>query len=172
MPLAALIFLVLLSANVMTRADDIPNITYPLLVKRANSADEVVPKGWVLEKKANGDLNGDGKADIVLLLRQADPRNIVRSIDGQDVRTLDTNPRILVGIFADKMSPGYTLAFVDHSLIPRHDSPTVDDPFDRISITDGKLLVSIHFWTSVGSYLTSNITFTFRHQDNCLRLIG
>lgn len=37
------------------------------------SAEQFVPSGWVLEGRITGELNGDGKTDLILRLRQAKP---------------------------------------------------------------------------------------------------
>src|ERR1700740_2772731 len=57
-------------------ADDgdlaIPSVTYPALARHASTAEGFVPAGWRLESEKSGDLNGDGRVDIVLVLRGND----------------------------------------------------------------------------------------------------
>src|ERR1700756_5499038 len=51
-------------------ADDgdlaIPSVTYPALARHAPAPEGFVPAGWRIENEKSGDLNGDGRADIVL----------------------------------------------------------------------------------------------------------
>ena len=152
-------------------AFDVPKASYPVLLKRANTAHGFVPVGWLLESSASGDLNGDGKPDTALVLRQANPKNRINN-NGLGVSQLNTNPRVLAVLLADAMGAGYTLAAEERALIPRHESPTADDPFDKIAISKGNLYVHVKFWASAGSWSMRDAAFTLRYQDNCFRLIG
>ena len=53
-----------------------------------------VPKGWKLEQKAEGDLNGDGKPDWCWSLRDDNPANIIKPEKNSD-RTFQSNPRMI-----------------------------------------------------------------------------
>lgn len=170
MRLSALLLLSIFSSSVIAEPDEIPDVTYPQLPRQAPVAEKFVPSGWKLEKQERADLNGDGKADLLLLLRQNEPRNIVSNEDGLGVDALDTNPRILAAAFGT--ASGYRLILENHTLIPRHDSPTIDDPLGEVSIVRGTLQVSLHFWASAGSWSTSQTKFTFRYQEGCFKLIG
>ncbi|NTV46202.1 MAG: hypothetical protein HGB11_06700 [Chlorobiales bacterium] len=162
----------LISKTAFAQVDDLPKVTYPHLPRQAPSAEGFVPSGWKLELMKVGDLNGDGIADLLMVLHQNDPANLVPNKYGLGVDTLDTNPRILAVAFGSKS--GYTLAAENHTLIPRRDSPTLDDPLEEggVNIGRGTLRVSLHLWASAGSWSTSNTTYTFRYQENCFKLIG
>ena len=162
----------LLLATRATAQLDVPEVTYPRLTRQATSAAGFVPAGWTLEKNLRGDLNGDGAADLAMVLRQTDRRNVVSNTEGLGVESLNTNPRILAVAFASKSSGGYTLAVENHRLIPRHDSPTLDDPFQDMVIVKGTLQVSLLQFASAGSWGTSTTKFTFRNKGNCFQLIG
>lgn len=151
---------------------DLPRVHYPLLVQHAASPEGFVPNGWVLEKKIEGDLNGDGAPDFVLVLHQKSRRNIIKNPDGMGEPEYDSNPRILAVLFADKKSGGYALNADNHLLIPRRDSPTISDPFNGVKIVSGSIRVDIQSWTSAGSWFASNRTFTFRYQNGSMILIG
>jgi hypothetical protein len=152
-------------------AFDLPKTSYPTLVKRAPAPEGFVPPGWALESSATGDLNADGRPDKALVLRQTDPKNIIEN-KGLGVDKLNTNPRVLVLLFADAAGAGYTLAAEERALIPRHESPTADDPLEKVFISKGNLYVQVKFWASAGSWSMSNAAFTLRYQDSCFRMIG
>jgi hypothetical protein len=85
---------------------------------------------------------------------------------------LDTNPRMLVVAFAEKATKKYSVALANHTLIPRHTSPLMDDPLENAAIVKGTVQVSLTFWMNAGSWYTSKTRFTFRYQDGCFKLIG
>jgi hypothetical protein len=149
---------------------DVPAVTYPKLVQRASSLAGFVPRGWVVEQIKRTDLNGDGRTDAVFVLHGNDPRNILENKVELGAPRLNTNPRMVAVVFA--RAGGFDLIAQNHNLIPRYDSPNMDDPFNEISLKNGKFRVEIGFWASAGSWMTSTTSFLFRFQDGCVRLIG
>jgi hypothetical protein len=154
------------SADVAT-----PGVSFPTIPARAQATADLVPTGWNVEKEARGDLSGDGLPDVALVLRMAEPANVI-SNEGLGADRLDTNPRLLVVAFADAQTDALSLALADHSLIPRHTDPLMEDPFHGVSIVRGTLQVSLGTSMSAGGWSVSNAKLTFRHQDGCFRLIG
>jgi len=153
----------------------IPAATYPALPRQAASAEGFVPPGWQLEAQAKGDLNGDGAADLALVLQATDPKNVVANPDGLGVDKLDTNPRILAVAFA--RNPGYELVLENHALIPRRTDPVMDDPFDSVAasgleVARGTLRLRLGVFASAGSWSMSTIATTFRWQNGRFELIG
>jgi hypothetical protein len=146
-------------------------VTYPNLAKHSVSAEGFVPTGWKLEQKVQGDFNGDGISDLVLVLQQAPPVITQNSSNTLDEESFAINARILVAAVGTRSS-GFNLVLENHDLIPLHDSPTIDDPFDSIAIVKGNLQVAIHFFANMGSWWTANTKFTFKYKENCFRLIG
>ena len=162
----------LASTAARTNADDaIPPPVFPTLPAQAQSAAELVPNGWIVEKEARSDLNGDGVPDLMLLLRMTEPRNVIAA-DRLETRQLDTNPRLLVVAFADQATDALSLALANHTLIPRHTDPLMEDPLGDVSVAKGTLQVSLGSWMSAGGWSMSHSKFTFRHQDGCFKLIG
>src|SRR5690606_41503969 len=53
----------------LASARDVPEVSYPAIVERAADAAGFVPEGWRLEQTRDGDLNGDGRVDFVLVLK-------------------------------------------------------------------------------------------------------
>lgn len=151
----------------------IPPVDYPVLPARATTADGFLPSGWRIEEQLSGDLNGDQRDDLVLVLRQQDPRNIVEH-DGFGISPLDSNPRILAIAFAGPAG-GYTLAAQNHTLITRHEAPNLSDVFEDgpgVSIVRGTLRTTLFFFSNAGSWSTGSASFTFRWQDGAFALIG
>jgi hypothetical protein len=152
--------------------ETLPVVEYPRLPRTAPEPGGFVPRGWQLERTVHGDLDTDGRSDLALLLRMRDARNVLRN-DGLGTPEFDTNPRMLVVAFRD--SAGYRLVLQDQALVPRQRDPVEDDYIqgeDAVSIVRGTLRVALYAWRSAGGWGTWTNRFTFRWQDNCLRLIG
>lgn len=148
-----------------------PAVRFPSLPERAASAAGFVPAGWVAEKEVRGDLNGDGVADLLLVLRMADSKNIV-SNEELGIEELDTNPQMLVVAFANPGKNDFSLAVADHQLIPRREQPNQEPAFEDAAIVQGKLRVTLNLFMTMGGWYSSKTTYTFRHQDGCFRMIG
>lgn len=157
------------------QALDIPAVSYPSLSRQAAAAEGFVPPGWTLEAKVEGDLNGDGKADLALVLHATDPKAVVANPEGLGEDPLDTNPRILAVAFAK--AGGYELVLENHALIPRRTDPVLDDPFDGtatggLEVARGTLRLRLGVFASAGSWGVSNMTWTFRWQNGRFEMIG
>jgi hypothetical protein len=152
---------------------EIPQAHYPTLPQQAADAEGFVPAGWRLETRLAGDLNRDGIPDLVLVLREHNPKNIV-SHDLLGENPLDTNPRILAVAFGRRSPGGFGLALQNHKLIPRRTVPAHDDFLDEnaVLIVRGNLHVRLGFHSSAGSWETFTLDFTFRHRNGKFELIG
>lgn len=167
--LTPLLFVVLPAAAQELR---IPPVDYPVLPAHAAKAEGFVPSGWRIEQQLRGDLNGDRRDDLVLVLRQQDARNIVEH-DGFGISPLDSNPRMLAIAWATPA--GYTLAAQNHTLITRHEAPNLSDVFedgDGVSIVGGTLRTTLFFLSNAGSWSTGSASYTFRWQNGAFALIG
>jgi len=149
-----------------------PPAAYPLLADFALDAGAFAPPGWTIEAQATGDLDGDGDADVVFVLHERNPANIVAN-EGLGTAQLDTNPRILGVGFRD--GDGYTLALQNHTVIPRHTAPVLDDPFDGeggLTVARGAFSVTLRSFSSAGSWEMGDATLAFRWQNGRFELIG
>lgn len=133
-------------------------------------APDFVPLNWKLEAKSLGDLNGDRRSDIALVIKGGNPALIIQN-DGPGAPEFDSNARILVVAFAQ---PDGTFRRVvqNNKLIPRWDDPVGEDPFNGIEIKRGTLQVALTEFRSAGSYSAGSQNFTFRWQDSDFLLIG
>lgn len=149
----------------------IPPVRYPALPVSAAGAEGFAPRGWRVETQAQGDLSGDGFADLAFVLRMNDPANILTH-DGLGDNPFDTNPRILA-VALGVPGGGYRLAVQDHALIARRDYPTQSDPFEgEFAIERGSLNVTVRLFMSAGGWDASSAGFRFSWRANDLRLIG
>ncbi|MEA3040957.1 MAG: hypothetical protein QOC65_446 [Sphingomonadales bacterium] len=146
---------------------ELPRVRYPDVPAAARDAGGFVPAGWAIVARESGDLNADGRQDLVLLMRMRDPANVLPLPAGERTEPFDTNPHLLAVAFGER-GGGYRLAASNHRLFPRPIQPfTGEDPLDEetIRIERGGLLV----WFG---YLRGQASYRFRWQGGAFRLIG
>jgi hypothetical protein len=162
MPLTVRLILCACLATVF--AADSPVAGPPSLVRNAKSAKGFCPKGWTLERVEKGDLNGDGKPDLAFLCLQQRRDSLAADDPGFLAKY-----RILGVALAQ--GKGYRLVVGNRDFLPAMEDPAMDDPVGSISIGHGQLWVSKRFWTSRGSWWTSDEDFVFALQKDCMRLV-
>ncbi|HEX8308448.1 MAG TPA: hypothetical protein VF645_08525 [Allosphingosinicella sp.] len=163
----ALALLALLASR--ASAQGLPRVSYPPLPGEAATAEGFVPRGWSVETRANGDLNGDSKADLALVLRSRDRANVIPTeMCGEE---LDTNPSILAILLA-KPGGGYRVAVENHALIPRRENSCQLDGLTAMSIERGALRLDFERMMSAGGWDMGSTTFKWRWRNGALRLIG
>ena len=138
------------------------------------SDDPPVAKGWTIDARASGDLNGDGAGDLAIILRGTNPR-LIRSNDGLGESSIDSNPRRLVVYFWNGKDYRHAVA-ADH-FIPSagsQDSPCLADPLaeGELSIARQVLSVKLQYWLSCGGWSTSSNSYKFRYQGSRFLMIG
>jgi len=162
----------LFPASALAQELAIPPAVYPPVSQTARDAQAFVPHGWKIEREARGDISGDGRADLAVVVREQDPSKRL-SHNGFGASPLDTNPRML--IVALGSVDGFVLADENHSLIPRHEIPTMSDPFGEdgdVAIANGALKITLFHFMNAGGWNMGPTHFTFRWRDGSLRLIG
>jgi len=170
---AAIIGCILSIGSALAQELVIPPAVYPTPAATAANAAGFAPAGWAVEAQAEGDLNADSVADLVFVLHQTDAANVIKNTDGLGVPEIDTNPRMLAVAFRN--GDLYALALENHALIPRYDSPTIDDPFDKedgLAIARGAFSVTLHLFANAGGWDAGSTKFTFRYQNGRFELIG
>jgi hypothetical protein len=149
----------------------LPAASYPKLLRHALSVEAYIPQGWRLETSLSGDLNGDGRPDAVLVVRDGDLKKFIDT--GRELK-LDTNPRILVVAFADGKG-GYDLVLEDHTLIERTTDPFRQDPLDPNGIQEGGIEIKNGTLRVTLGYFSGNmgrVTYTFRFKNKRFEMIG
>lgn len=169
---ASLSTLFLLALLVPFFSYEIPEAVYPVLPETAASPEAFIPEGWAIEVMEKGDLNKDGRDDILLVLKGDDPANfIANDPDSPGVDEWDANPRILLVAFAVKKG-GYRLVLQSDDFLPRHEDPCIDDPFGGATIADGAIEIGLHLWANAGTWYTSDSKLVFRYRDKAFRLVA
>ena len=142
-----------------------PKLSMPAF---ASTAAAFVPEGWRVDRELRGDLNRDGRVDLVAVLKGNDPRCVVQIDDRSE--PLDTNPRMLLVAFGSEA--GFRLLLANSAVIPRVEDPYMDDPLNDLAIRGGVLRLGLSSWRSMGGWTTFSSTLSFRWDGRRMRLIG
>ena len=149
----ASLLLRLLLSSLATRAQVIPTSGRPLV--------SFIPRGYQLLRdcRATGDLNGDGRADVALVLVPM-AEDTARSGD-------NLPPRLLLVLW--RTATGYHLAArSNRAILCRSCGGMGDDPFSKITILNGVL--NVQHYSSSNWYWKLDSKFQYRRQG--VALIG
>lgn len=134
------------------------NFTYPTLARGSKTCEAIVPKRWYIKDSVRGDLNGDKKADLVVIIECVD--TVLERSDN----IYKTNPRILFILF--KTESGYSKMAQNNTFILRKgEGGMVDDPATTLGIKKGVLSIMFEF-------VRDHTEYKFRYQENNFALIG
>jgi len=131
-----------------------------LVPDHAAQPAQFVPAGWALEKQSVADLDADGRADAILLMRHMESGTLYRML--------------AVVLRQRGANAGYALAELNRRLIPASDGTTLEDPLadGEIVTRRGGFDVKLLLQAGAGSYQSATVRYRFRRQDGCFRLIG
>ena len=85
-------------------AEDSKTLDLPKLPQRSEKLEDFVPDFWNVEFFRLDDLNKDDQLDTVMVVKDRDDANFIRPKDCDSSAPIDTNPRILIVLFADGKS--------------------------------------------------------------------
>jgi hypothetical protein len=156
--------LIILAFCVMTARSQVAPATdsaTAALPRAGATVEALVPSGWSIEQRHEGDFNGDHRVDALLLLRQ---------------QTAGSTPpaRMLLVAIATQPPGGYQLLAANARLVPTDPSGRLEDPMadGEIVIRRGGFDLKIGMMPTTGSYLAATMRYRFRLEGRCVRLIG
>jgi len=131
--------------------------------KQEKELSNIVPKGFMISERINGDLNKDGAADCVLIIKGTDKTKIIKDENSEKV---DLNRRGII-ILLNKNNH-YELATKNYDCFSsaNEDGGVYFAPELSIDINKGNLL--IHFGHGRYGYRS----YSFRFQNSDFELIG
>jgi len=141
---------------------------YPVINVKGQQVKDFIRDGWMILDSAAGDLNNDHLNDVVIILQRKDSIAVVKDIED----TVITQPRILIILFKNRTDNSFLLLAQSNSFILNHDSPTMDDPFDELTINAGILKIKFRLFHSMGSWYIDIASYKFRYQKEEFVLIG
>ena len=128
--------------------------------RSAATAESLVPAGWTIEQRYHADFNRDGRADVLLLLRQSASEGTIP-------------PRMILVALAKKsrraMRPRRPMNGCHHATRRALEDPMADG---EIKLRPGGFELKLGMMSGVGSYLAATMRYRFRHEGGCFRLIG
>ena len=158
-PIRKLELIVLLTLGSLSSAI-LANEAMPVVPAVASSLEALVPKGWKLESKVEGDLNRDQLPDVAATITQK-----AKLPDNPD---FEVTRRLLVLALRQKDGTWQRSAVSDRAVLNSDEGGVWGDPFEEIRIERGALVIE-HFG---GSNWRWGITSRYRFQDNQWTLIG
>lgn len=165
--LAACLLLTTAVADVVSAQDETPEFHMPTIPETADAGAGFVPAGWRLLGSADGDVNGDGRADTALALahdpEQSEPGDIWQE------------PRLLVIALRDAGGKLKLSAVSKEVVMCRGCGGVFGDPFAAISIERGAVVID-HYggsrdrWAFIDRFRLdagrwTHIGATERHMD-------
>lgn len=127
------------------------------LPSSGKTIESLIPKTHVIMDKAEGDLNQDGKSDLILVLK-----------DKNEGKDQDSPPRILAVYFLDSNGEFKLISQTSNFLLKSNEGGVMGDPYSSIAVQRGTIVVQ----HSGGSRERWNFTHRFRFQDGGFFLIG
>ena len=125
------------------------SFSFPTFNQPVKSVTDLLLPHWTLKDSTAGDLNGDQRPDLALILEYADTVTEQRP-DGHENTG---KPRILLILVQVTDSPGYRVALQNNTFILREgEGGMVSDPYDDIAIRKGVLNIDYQYVRGTASY--------------------
>lgn len=156
--------LLLLGASTPAAAQPLPR-----LPASGRTAEVFVPRGWHLETRAEGDLDGDGAGDLALILLGGP--NVPHRVLREEETGLLTGPPRILAIALARPGGGYRLTLQDGAFLPPRRPPNGLSAGSML-FEDGSLSIERGRLRVIFQYTRSSLTFTFRRESGAFRLIG
>lgn len=162
-------------------------LVQPLYAQSSSPFESFVPTGWNLLESVEGDLDGDGIGDAVLVLEKKQEKKEILQENKEEVPEKNIEefpekseeevpgpPRKLLILL--KRKEGYHVIHTSDLLIPSmdHDPSEVDDPYRGVDIKKGCLKITTGHSQSQGSWWCDLHKYIFRYEKKSerFRLIG
>ncbi len=133
--------------------------------KVARTPEGLVPAGWKVRAKAEGDLNGDGRADVALALERNEPVKEEEST-GNNVDDDDIGPRFL--LVAIRTAGAYRVVSTSGTAVLCKQCGGFGDPVNNISIKKGVMVIA-HYGGSAAKWWYVD---RYRFHNGDFRRIG
>ena len=148
--------------------EDDGEYVYPTLPERGGDPAAFVPPRWHLLDSTLGDLNGDNRLDLVVVVeRDSVVSEQRRTLDG--VFAVEGRPRILAICLADPEGGGYRKAVqTDQFVLREREGGVMDDPWDGMEVKNGMLHVRFHG----GSGMQWALEYKFAWREKSWQLVG
>lgn len=146
------------------------NTATPLLPKNIRTADQSVPKGYHLLKKTQGDLNGDGFADIAAIYEadKAVTENRAYGDAGSEFIKEFQRPRLLAIYFSAPKNMSYNLALQNNYFILRAaEGGAMGEPVKDLLIANNEL--GLYF--EGGNEWRWKLNYQFKYNEKDWQLI-
>ncbi|HVU97306.1 MAG TPA: hypothetical protein VHE34_18880 [Puia sp.] len=135
--LSPLFYLILFPGCIFGQSFSFPEFRRPI-----KSASELFSSKWALKDSAMGDLNGDHRPDMALILEYADTATESRSRDIENTG----RPRILMILFWDSVDRSFEVAVQNNTFILREgEGGMAGDPYGGIRIQHRVLEINYEF---------------------------
>jgi len=146
----------------------------PALPATASAPAGFVPAGWQIAQQVAVDLNRDGRPDAVLLLQPDAPPPAPGS---------GRSPERVLAVLVQQRGT-WALAGQNARLVPQVDLATQEDPLANGELAAGpagsaksarqrgSFSLSLGLTSTAGSYESALLTYRFRLDGRCVRLIG
>ncbi|GEN99907.1 hypothetical protein NSE01_17400 [Novosphingobium sediminis] len=155
----------LIAATCATAANP-PDARPAALPSFAPSVEDIVQPGWKQVTLKSGDLDGDAKPDVAVLMRSTARDRIKPLPPGSNYPLDDTNPYVLaIGLARPN---GYDLVYSKRDLFPNETAPSHgDDAPDDGSVDIRRGVLTLNF-----GHLRGYDRLRFRWDGKAFRLIG